>query len=239
MVEPSEIDVTETELTISSAGRRALAGSLIARPGDRLGRPGIVFVHGFGSDQLGYRPRAEAAARQLDAICLTFDLGGHGRSVGERNGLSPADHLDDLRAATDALLERAAVGDGRLGLCGASYGAYLSALLVAERPIRRLLLRAPALYPDELLHAPANQREDLKQAVQPSEALRRIERFAGATLVVKSEHDETIPGDVVDAYVAAARDVRHETILGAAHALSNPAWNERFVELILEFFARL
>ena len=210
----------ETELTIASADERALATCVIAMPGERPGRPAILFVHGLHSDQRANRRRALAAAREFDAVCLTFDLGGHGRSEGDSERLAPADHLSDLRVAADALLQVGAVDQRRLGVCGASYGAYLSALLVVERPVRRLLLRAPALYPDEdLLGAPLSQRRAFRQTVVSSQALRGLERFDGATLVVESEHDETIPPAVVAAYVAAAPDARHELLARAPHAL--------------------
>jgi uncharacterized protein len=229
----------ETELTIASADERALATCVIAMPGERPGRPAILFVHGLHSDQRANRRRALAAAREFDAVCLTFDLGGHGRSEGDSERLAPADHLSDLRVAADALLQVGAVDQRRLGVCGASYGAYLSALLVVERPVRRLLLRAPALYPDELLGAPLSQRRAFRQTVVSSQALRGLERFDGATLVVESEHDETIPPAVVAAYVAAAPDARHELLAGAPHALLAPAFNDRYLTLILEFFASL
>jgi uncharacterized protein len=228
----------DSDITIDSAGRE-LAGRLIAQPGSERSRSALLFVHGLESDQSGYRHRARAAAAELNAVCLTFDLGGHGQSNGVLDELSAADHLNDLIAATDTLLGQAEVDENRLGVCGASYGAYLAALLTAERPVRRLLLRAPALYGDELVRAPIGERRGAPQVLQPAKALTLVEEFAGKTLVLESGCDEAIPHEVVAAYVAAARDVRYEVIAGASHALTDPAWDAVFVRLIVEFFGQL
>jgi len=94
----------------------------------------VLFIHGLHSSQAGYRPRAEAVANRLGAVALTFDLSGHGASGGDRSSISIAEHLDDATAAYDRLLEGAEVDPGRIGVAGASYGAYLATLLTTRRP---------------------------------------------------------------------------------------------------------
>jgi uncharacterized protein len=232
------MEPTVSDITIDSAGRE-LAGRLIAQPGSERGRSALLFVHGLESDQSGYRDRARTAAAELNAVCLTFDLGGHGQSSGVFDELSAADHLNDLMVATDTLLGQATVDENRLGVCGASYGAYLAALLTAERPVRRLLLRAPALYRDELFGLPIGERRGSPQVLQPAKALTLVEAFKGKTLVLESGCDEAIPHEIVAAYVAAARNVRYEVIADATHALRDPAWDAVFVRLIVDFFGEL
>lgn len=126
------------------SGARVLAGEVYS-PADRApSGAGIVFVHGSASSQEGYGPRAETAADRIGATCLTFDLSGHGGSGGSLDELSLRDHLADCLAAFDALLGQPGVDPDRVGVCGASYGGFLGALLIARRPTASLLLRAPA-----------------------------------------------------------------------------------------------
>jgi uncharacterized protein len=143
------------DITIDSCGRR-LAARQFAPPGSPSGAA-ILFIHGAGSDQSGYRLSAEAASERLGASCLTFDLSGHGGSDGDAQTLLPRDHLRDCLAVFDALLGSEEVDPGRAGLCGASYGGFLASLLTALRRVRSLLLPAPALYPDRDLTALARR----------------------------------------------------------------------------------
>lgn len=232
------MDIEISDITIDSSGRD-LAGHIVARPASAQGRAALLFVHGLGSDQSGYRHRAIAAVEELDAVCLTFDLGGHGRSSGALDDLSAADHLNDLTAAADALLAHTEIDTNRLGVCGASYGAFLATLLTTERAVRRLVLRAPALYSDDVLDLPIRDRRGSSREARQSRALTSLERFNGKTLVVESGHDETVPHEVVAAYVSAARDVRYEVIAGASHGLTDPSWDALFVRWILDFFREL
>src|SRR5512144_1771264 len=115
---------------------RALVATIVEPAGDSSQLRGLLFIHGLESDQRGYRSRAAMACQQLNAVCLTFDLTGHGRSNG--TGPSPRlrDHLADVVAAYDRLIAKPRVDPARVGACGASYGGYLAARLVAERSVR-------------------------------------------------------------------------------------------------------
>jgi uncharacterized protein len=170
------MEPTVSDIVIPS-GSRELAARIIAGARSTSRQRGLVFVHGLDSDQSGYRDRALAAAAELDAVCLTFDLSGHGRSTGALDELSARDHLGDVIAVTDALVGQVAVDPNRLGVCGASYGAYLAALLRAERPVQRLLLRAPALYGDDVFDMPIADRRGAPQRQQSAKPLTVLERF--------------------------------------------------------------
>ena len=72
--------------------------------------PGLLFVHGLGSGQTGYAPRAERAAVALGVVSLTFNLSGHGRSDGDRNNLAPCRiewYLNTCRSARHQVVEGA------------------------------------------------------------------------------------------------------------------------------------
>jgi uncharacterized protein len=224
--------VSGVELTLESSGRR-----LAARLTEGGAGPAILFVHGLHSTQAGYEPRAAAVQQELGATSLTFDLAGHGESEGDRVALSPAEHLADVIVAYDALVGHDGVDPERVGVCGASYGGYLAALLTARRPVRRLLLRAPALYADEWLDRPLGERMPGAGAPATSAALDALEGFAGDVLVLESGRDEVIPHAVVEAYAAAG--ARHEVIAEATHRLADPAWEAAFVELLTDWFRPL
>lgn len=224
------------ELTLGSVGRRIAARLFSPPDGERSGAA-VLFVHGQGSSQRGYLERAAAVTERLGATCLTFDLSGHGESDGDRGMLTPRDHLEDVLGAFDALLEAPGVEPGRVGVCAASYGAYLAALLLGERDVRSALIRAPALYSDADLDRPDPNRLSTTETVETAAALRAVAAYGGPLLVVESEHDEAIPHAIVESYLRAGRDARHELIRGAAHRLSEERWKLRFVEIVVAWFA--
>jgi len=199
-------------------------------------RAGLLFVHGLDSSQDGYARRAEAASSELGLTCLTFDLGGHGRSTGDRNRLSRSDHLQDLEAAYDRLRSAMGIDPARIGVCGASYGAYLSCLLIGTRQVRRLLLRAPALYHDTDVQISPDKRDE---PFSDSIALRNLHAFDGETLVLESGADEIISHSAIETCLAASRKPVHHIIEDARHALYREEWNTAFIREILAWFKNL
>jgi pimeloyl-ACP methyl ester carboxylesterase len=203
--------------------------------GPAHGRPGILFLHGLNSSHAGYVARAEAAAVELGAVSMTFDLSGHGASSGDFYSLSIADHLDDALAAYDRLLEEREVDPGRIGVAGASYGAYLAALLTARRPVARLALRVPALYADADMSVPVRARSGAGPADAAYDALRR---FAGAVLLVESGNDP-LSARTVPIYREASPQARHTLMKDAVHELRTPEEREQFLTTLLTFFRDL
>jgi hypothetical protein len=205
------------------SGNRTLAARLFQPDPSTSGSTGaLLFLHGHGSSQSGYGPRAEEASRRLGLTCLTcltFDLGGHGGSSAEGAELSLTDHLEDTVAAYDRLRSTHGVDPDRIGVCGASYGGHLACLLIGSRPVKSLLLRAPA---------------------QPSdEALDNLRRFGGTTLVLESGNDRVVPHSVIEKYLHAAPDATHHVIDGATHVLDREEWKATFLREILTWFKSL
>jgi pimeloyl-ACP methyl ester carboxylesterase len=202
-------------------------------------RPGLLFIHGLHSSQSGYLERAEAATEQLGAVCLTFDLGGHGESDGKPSTLSVRDHLTDVIAAYDCLAEDRDVDAGRIGVVGASYGGYLAALLTARRPVGALALRAPVIYRDSELDVPLALRRDGKEVPETSAGLAALAGFARPVLIVESGKDEDVPPTMIQAYREACPGAEHVLIADAGHELSRPEWRAAFLDALLEFFRKL
>ena len=225
-------------MTIESAGRR-LAATVIDGHAGAAAAPAILFLHGLGSDRGGYVSRAPGVAESVGAVCMAFDLGGHGESDGDLDELSLRDHLADACSAYDALARSPGVDPDRIGVCGSSYGGYLAALLAGERPVARVFLRAPALYLDEALDVPGRDRNHPDTPPSRSAALENLATFGGETLVLESGRDEEIPRATIEAYVHAAHAVRHEVIEEATHRLTDPRWEATFVRLLVDWFGAL
>ncbi len=197
---------------------------------------GLLFVHGYASSRRRQTLRAKAVSERLGHTGLAVDLSGHGDSPGNLRQCTRQDHLRDVVAAYDAL---AATEDvERIGVCAASYGAYLSCLLLGERPVRKLLLRAPALYIDADGPDP-DSRHHLRALIDTNAALANLAAFDGDTLVLESEHDEVISHDSIEAYLHAARRGTHRVLSGAKHALTDDASNAAFLTEIIDWFRDL
>ena len=219
---------------------RAIPGTVVA-PAAAV--PGMLFVQGWGSSQEVYLPRARQIAA-LGCVGLTFEPRGVARGDPRHETVSREDNLRDLVAASDLLANRPGVDRAAIGVVGSSYGAYLAAILTTLRPVKWLALRVPALYKDEDWAAP-KQRLDKdalaayrRRPVAPEEnrALRACAAFEGDALVVESEHDDTVPHEVVTNYLAAfrrARSVTYRRIEGADHGLSDRASQEAYAALLM------
>jgi pimeloyl-ACP methyl ester carboxylesterase len=151
--------------------------------------------------------------------------------------LTPEDHLADLCAAYDALANFPYVDHAKIGVCAASYGAYIATLLTRERPVTRLLLRAPAMYGDDDYRQPLGFRRKSRADVSAPMLTGSLAAFKGEMLVLESGADEVIPHEVVAAYLAACPSARHRLIAGASHRLTDPEWEKQFIQTILNFFA--
>jgi uncharacterized protein len=226
-------------ITLLSAGQR-LSAHVFGSDAHESNRPGLLFIHGLRSGQDGYWPRAEAAVTELGAFSLTFDLRGHGQSTGTLDRLSLRDHLADVIVAYDRLVAEPAVDPQRIGVCGASYGGYLATLLTAQRPVRRLVLRAPALYEDADFDASRSRRPVSRDVPRhASRALGALGRFEGAVLIIESGRDDEVLPRTIQAYRDASPQAQHHLMPDALHGLSRPEWEQEFRMHLLSFFREL
>jgi len=215
---------------------RVLAGTLVTPDAPR--GAGVLFVHGLGSSRGTNVDRAEAVAGSHSATCLAIDLGGHGDSTGRLTQVTPRQNLADVVAAYDRLRSVPGVDPARIGVCAASYGAYLSVLLTAFRPVSRMLLRAPALYADECFDRGLSERR-FGDASTAATTLAHLALFPGPVTIVESENDEVISRDTIAAYLAALPRAVHVIQPEARHALTDPAWRATFQRIAVEFFGTL
>jgi uncharacterized protein len=191
--------------------------------------PGVIFIHGWESNQQGYLPRAAALAA-LGIVGMTFDLRGHGDSplpahARDRRSIAKRDFLADALAAYDFLAAQPQVDRDRIGVVGASLGGYLAALLASRRLVRWLALRAPADYPHDELGS----------------AVAALRTFRGDLLIVESGNDAVIPHEVILSYARSLHDSSNVTVAvieGAAHELHEDEWRRRFIDILTDWFGR-
>ncbi|MBA8883257.1 alpha/beta hydrolase family protein [Dokdonella fugitiva] len=211
--------------------------------------PGVLFVHGWGGSQIQDLTRAREAAG-LGCVCVTFDLRGHGtREVSTT--VSRAQNFADLVAAYDWMAAQPSVDADAIAVIGVSYGGYLAALLTAERPVRWLALRSPALYKDAdwdqpklSLHAdpdlPAWRRRRVDAA--DNRALHACEAYRGDVLLVEAERDDIIPHAVIENYVAAfthARSLTARLVADANHAFSSKTMQAEYTGLLIKWLTEM
>ncbi len=217
-------------------GGESVAGTVVD-PAQPRGA-GVLFVHGLGSDRSTNIERAQALADTHGVTCLAIDLRGHGGSSGRLSEVTPTQNLADVVAGYDALAGQPGVDSARVGLCGASYGAFLCVLVTAERDVARLLLRAPALYRDDVVASALGRRRLADSTTAPT-FVSALRAHQAPALLVESERDEVIPHSVVQTYLAARPDMAHIVLPGASHALTDPSWRAAFERIVVEFFADL
>jgi pimeloyl-ACP methyl ester carboxylesterase len=238
---------TRDDILEIAVGDQHICGTLVT-PGALT--PGVLFVHGWGGSQQQYVARAREVAA-LGCICLTFDLRGHARTQEHFKTVTREDNLNDLVAAYDVLVRQRGVDASAIAVVGSSYGGYLAAILTELRPVRWLVLRAPALYKDSEWTLPkdrlraAQQLEAYRRVpvrTDDSRALRACDDYRGHALIVESERDSIIPAQVVANYrqaLANAASLTYRLLEGADHALGSEASQQAYTTVLVRWLSEM
>jgi len=228
-------------------GSASIQGTLVT-PGSLI--PGVLFVHGWGGSQQQYLARAREIAA-LGCVCLTFDLTGHAGTNAQHQTVSRETNLSDVLAAYDVLAGHPHVDPSAIAVVGSSYGGYLAAILTTARRVKWLALRVPALYLDsgwELPKLELHKQHDLhayRRSFVPADAnraLRACAAYQGDVLIVESEHDSTIPPEVITSYREACVKVRSLTyrcMSGADHGLTHEASQKAYTALLMQWLGEM
>ncbi len=227
-------------------GDRSIAGTLV---GPNTLMPGVMLVHGWDGSQEQYLARAHEIAA-LGCICLTFDLRGHAKDNSFRDTVNREDNLADMLAAYDVLVGHPSVDGSAVAVAGSSYGGYLAAVLSSLRPVRWLGLRAPAIYKDADWMVPKRHlnRDEVAAyrataiAPQDNRALAASADFRGDVLIVESEHDATVPHQVIENYLNAfkqAHSMTYRVIKDADHSLSQKAWSQSYTSVLVKWVCEM
>lgn len=210
--------------------------------------PAVLILPGFTSNGSRFFDLAEML-RGKNIAAMTLNMRGHGESEGNLMEMAASDLRKDAFPAYDYLAARPEIDASRIGISGSSFGSMVAALTALERPVKSLLLRAPATYSDAMMITPfadiAREEKTIfrnsTEEVAKSEAVRTMEKFTGGILVVASGEDDVIPYIIPQAfYDHATSAVRREieTMAGAPHSLSpTPKFKAQFNTRALAWFS--
>lgn len=215
-----------------------------AEPSPSPGRPapGLLVLPGWDDDGQQQFTALQGALQPAGWICRRADLPDSSWPAERRKATSREDAL--RQALEDYYALSSELNGGPVVVLGFSFGAYIGAYVAGARPVRGLVLRSPALYPDEDWSTPKEDldKRDLaeyrQQVHAPSEngAFGCCARFEGDVLLVDSEEDQIIPAPVIVSYKQAfqqARSVTRYTLKGADHQLTDPRWQTNYRAVVL------
>ncbi len=211
--------------------------------------PGVLFVHGWGSNQGNNLQLARSISR-LGCVCFTFDLRGHAATSDLRGCVTPEQNMADVLAAYDLLSSHDAVDRDAIAVIGSSYGAYLASILTSMRQVDWLVLRVPAMYPDDLWtkskanfnRAELNAYRDRYLEPDANRALRACAEFTGDALVVESELDTIVAHPAVASYAASfrrAHSLSHRVLDGADHGLTDSKCREAYYRIVSRWMSEM
>jgi dienelactone hydrolase len=222
--------MSTTEIALHTADREQ-HGTLFAPESVAVNLAAVLFLHGYESGRTGYAEYAQRLTQESGIVCLTMNLGGHGDSVGDLHSLTPRNHCKEVVGDFDFLAAQHNVDPSRIGVVGASYSGYLTALLTEGRNPKQILLRAPAIYDNPGLDISKKKMDPIAMqqfrlnltAATPNRALDALREYSGAVLVVESGQDELILPTVPRAYAGAAQGGVLKNMPAATHSLTGPA----------------
>ncbi len=224
-------------------GGDTLRGSLFI-PDGKGPFPAVIFFHGSGGKGEKYYEAGEKFPEK-GIMAFAFNFRGCGRSEGDFKEQTYRDALDDAQSAFEVLLKQNVDLD-RIGVAGGSFGGFIAAMLCLRLRIKSLVLLGPSAHKESLLKKIF--RDDIDDEVKyflvrnnwiGSEAFTNIANFKGPLLVIKSERDENVPGEIPDKYFKDAVSFSKKElkiIVGADHRLSEQKWKDDFFDLILSWF---
>ena len=230
-------------------GKNTLKGALFFPDALKEKNPAILFIHGWTGKKLTSYQYAKALAK-LGYISLLFDLRGHGESEGDINTATTKEFLDDVLAAYDYLRSVPGVDQDNISVVGSSYGGYLGSMLTAKRKVKRLALRVPADYANDLF----NQSKMKTTGKTTSEifawravvrkppetfALEAISHFDGDVLIIEAEKDDVVHFQTLHNYRDAIKNQKKVTYVimnGASHSARDGSFRDQIENILVAWF---
>ncbi len=189
--------------------------------------PGVLFIHGWRGTPAYFAGAAalfESRGYQVSFVRL------HDQSDGSK---TRAEYLKVTRDAYDTLARASSINAKRITVVGFSFGSYLAGILSQERTVHRLILFAPASYPDEgfsteamheMFETPTRYTSilawrHLSHTCNSHRLAVALCAFSGDTLILSSEFDSVIPLLTIEGLHPA--NITRHTIQDARHTLSS------------------
>jgi pimeloyl-ACP methyl ester carboxylesterase len=211
--------------------------------------PGVLFVHGWGSNQGNNLQLARSISR-LGCICFTFDMRGHAATSQLHGCVTPEENMADVLAAYDLLATHESVDKDAIAVIGSSDGGYLASILTSVRPVDWLILRVPALYRDsdwkkakaKINRQALNAYREMYLEPGDNRALRACAKFQGDALIVESEKDTVVAHPAVASYAAAfrrAHSMSHRVLDGADHGLTDARCRDAYHHIVSRWMSEM
>lgn len=205
--------------------------------GEDKNAPVVIICHGFGStkDSISYKNLVPKLLGRGLSVFL-FDFTGCGQSEGSLSDLIPSAGLDDLESAVKNF------NLSNFGLCGTSFGGYVSLLYAFKNKIKALTLKSPVSdwrkigWPNT---EHANKSKDKILAdVKDIDIYQQAKNLSIPTLIVHGDKDDVVPIDQSKKlYQTLKGEKRLEIIHSATHDIkADPAHLEKTNTLFADFF---
>lgn len=208
-------------------------------------RATLVSLHGAGP---AGRERVDYLCRHLQSrgvSSFAFDFTGHGES----SGILTESSLSKRSLEAQGAIENSDFINPNIFI-GTSMGAFVSLMLLNRYNPSHLILFCPAMYGDEALDVPFDERFTkilrAEGSFEGSSYLDALRAFEGKTIIFIGTEDQIIPRRVIRIYEEARSGRDHETVWlpGAEHvihrwALINQSRKEAILSKIDEFLADL
>ncbi len=207
-------------------------------------RSRLLVLPGWDDDSKEQFDQLRAALSAHDWECARADLPDASWSERDRDSATRGENLAQALVDYDALF--AGKNNASIALLGFSYGGYMAALSLIDRPVDLLVLRSPALYPNDNWEVPKAELDKRKLASYRSDvhtpgenlALDGCFGFKGDVLLIDSEHDRIIPHEVIESYERAlvnAASLTRYTIRGADHPLTDTRWRDEYHRVAVDW----
>jgi esterase/lipase len=205
----------------------------------------VLWLQGWTSSIEGH---LEGISRMTQATNTSFamiDYAGHGNHSIGINESTKQMQLIEVVAAYDELKQH---GYQNIIVIGGSFGGYMAALLGQERELAAIVLRAPAIYPDDefsLNYSQTKRYEDdgaYKKFYENNElhsnnrAFQAIKKYQGPVYVLEHELDSIIPPEIPQTYFKNAMHGNYIRIPNTDHSpkfMPNPQKHYIYIEHIL------
>lgn len=211
---------------------------------DGIHRPALLVLPGWDDHGKAQFDQLDQDLSAQGWHCRRGGLPDASWPAAERASVNREDNLRQV--LRDYQLLHAQERPDAMGVLGFSYGGYMAALLAGMYPFDWLVLRSPAIYPDEDWLLPKEALD--KRAVDAyrrkvhtpdgNRALAACHAFRGDVLLVQSERDTVVPAPVTEGYAWAfdnARSLVRHTLLNADHPLSELKWRQTYHAIVIDW----